>query len=212
MENATNLYDFKRLEPKWRRVWEESGAHRVDDDSSEPKYYCLDMFPYPSGEGLHVGHWRGYVLSDVWSRYKKLQGCNVLHPMGWDAFGLPAENDAILRGVHPKVNTARNIAHRQDQFLESVSPTELRKAWAVGVVKVLVRAEDVVVDRFDVVQIWRKQVGIEEKVDLVHQNLKAAASPPSDVNALHRDPPVELRAFQCSDWISCTVTSVIRIP
>jgi len=111
-------YDFARIEPKWRDIWEKTGAHIAKDESDRPKYYCLDMFPYPSGEGLHVGHWRGYVLSDVWSRYKKLCGYNVLHPMGWDSFGLPAENDAILKGIHPKVGTARNIANMKRQLKE----------------------------------------------------------------------------------------------
>lgn len=103
-------YDHQAIEKKWRDIWEETGAHRTDENPDKPKYYCLDMFPYPSGSGLHVGHWRGYVLSDAWSRYKKMQGYAVLHPMGWDAFGLPAENDAIKKGIHPEVSTARNIA------------------------------------------------------------------------------------------------------
>ncbi|MEW6299405.1 MAG: leucine--tRNA ligase [Thermodesulfobacteriota bacterium] len=103
-------YDHQAIEKKWRKIWEETGAHRTDESPDKPKYYCLDMFPYPSGSGLHVGHWRGYVLSDAWSRYKKMQGYAVLHPMGWDAFGLPAENDAIKKGIHPEVSTARNIA------------------------------------------------------------------------------------------------------
>ena len=83
-----------------------------------PKYYCLDMFPYPSGSGLHVGHWRSYVLPDAWSRYMLLKGYNVLHPMGWDAFGLPAENDAIKKGIHPEVNTRENIENFRRQLVE----------------------------------------------------------------------------------------------
>ncbi len=96
-------------EQKWRDLWEEQGYDHCDTSKTENKYYCLDMFPYPSGSGLHVGHPRGYVLSDVWSRYKKMHGFNVLHPMGWDAFGLPAENDAIKKKIHPRVNTQKNI-------------------------------------------------------------------------------------------------------
>lgn len=111
-------YNPQEIEQKWRRRWEETHAHRTGEDSTKPKFYCLDMFPYPSGDGLHVGHWRGYVLSDVWSRYKKLQGFNVLHPMGWDAFGLPAENDAIKRGIHPQLSTEKNIANFRRQLTE----------------------------------------------------------------------------------------------
>ena len=106
---SSEVYTPAEIEGKWRRRWEESGVHRVRDDDPRPKYYCLDMFPYPSGSGLHVGHWRGYVLSDVWTRYKTLQGYSVLHPMGWDAFGLPAENDAIKKGIHPRLGTDQNI-------------------------------------------------------------------------------------------------------
>jgi len=110
--------DFREIDLKWRRIWDETGAHVVQDDDPRPKHYCLDMFPYPSGTGLHVGHWRSYVLPDVWSRYKRLQGFNVLHPMGWDAFGLPAENDAIKRGIHPRVNTRANIDNFKRQLNE----------------------------------------------------------------------------------------------
>ena len=106
---SSEVYTPAEIEGKWRRRWEESGVHQVRDDDPRPKYYCLDMFPYPSGSGLHVGHWRGYVLSDVWTRYKTLQGYAVLHPMGWDAFGLPAENDAIKKGTHPRLGTDQNI-------------------------------------------------------------------------------------------------------
>lgn len=109
-------YNHKAIEQKWRTNWE---ANPVNvDDGKKPKYYCLDMFPYPSGSGLHVGHWRGYVISDVWSRYKILQGHYIIHPMGWDAFGLPAENYAIKMGVHPKKSTAENVANIKRQINE----------------------------------------------------------------------------------------------
>ncbi len=105
-------------EKKWRDRWEEKGLHHCDTTAADNKYYCLDMFPYPSGSGLHVGHPRGYVLSDVWSRYKKMHGCNVLHPMGFDAFGLPAENDAIQKKIHPRINTQKNIENFTRQLKE----------------------------------------------------------------------------------------------
>ncbi len=107
-------YNHRAIELKWRKNWEE---HPVNvDDGKKPKYYCLDMFPYPSGSGLHVGHWRGYVISDVWSRYKMMQGYYLIHPMGWDAFGLPAENYAIKMGIHPAISTAQNVANIKKQI------------------------------------------------------------------------------------------------
>ena len=109
-------YNHKEIEKKWRANWEASPVNV--NDGKKPKYYCLDMFPYPSGNGLHVGHWRGYVISDVWSRYKMLNGYYVIHPMGWDAFGLPAENYAIKMGVHPEKSTSENIANIKRQIKE----------------------------------------------------------------------------------------------
>ena len=108
-------YDPHAIEAKWQRRWKERDAYRVEDASERPKFYCLDFFPYPSGDGLSVGHCRNYVPTDVVSRYHRMRGRNVLHPMGWDAFGLPAENYALKMGVHPRVTTERNIAnyHRQ---------------------------------------------------------------------------------------------------
>ena len=111
-------YDFGALEPSWRAWWDEHRVNEARDDDPRPKYYCLDMFPYPSGEGLHVGHWIGYVLSDVWTRYQRLRGQNVLHPMGWDAFGLPAENYAIKNKIHPRIATERNIENMKRQLRE----------------------------------------------------------------------------------------------
>ena len=107
-------YNHSAIEKKWRENWEEKPIN-VNDGRKE-KYYCLDMFPYPSGSGLHVGHWRGYVISDVWSRYQLLQGKYVIHPMGWDAFGLPAENYAIKMGVHPAKSTEANIRNIKRQI------------------------------------------------------------------------------------------------
>ena len=109
-------YDFNSVEKKWQKRWKEKPYKAQSIDSGIKKYYVLDMFPYPSGSGLHVGHWRGYVLSDIYARRKQLQGYNVLHPMGWDAFGLPAENDAIKKGIHPKEGTAQNIANFKRQL------------------------------------------------------------------------------------------------
>lgn len=109
-------YDFKAIEAKWQKKWADKPEGIAKKTAEGKKYYCLDMFPYPSGSGLHVGHWRGYVLSDVYARMKWLEGYNVLHPMGWDAFGLPAENDAIKKGIHPRVSTERNIANFKSQL------------------------------------------------------------------------------------------------
>lgn len=109
-------YDVSSIERKWQKQWRKNPVAKTKPTGSGKKYYCLDMFPYPSGSGLHVGHWRGYVLSDIYARIKWLQGYNVLHPMGWDAFGLPAENDAIKKGIHPAIGTANNIANFKEQL------------------------------------------------------------------------------------------------
>ena len=109
-------YDFKEIESKWQKRWAAEGTYKVTEDKSKPKYYVLDMFPYPSGAGLHVGHPLGYIASDIYSRYKTLKGFNVLHPMGYDAFGLPAEQYAIQTGQHPEVTTDRNTARYREQL------------------------------------------------------------------------------------------------
>ncbi len=111
-------YDFQSIEKKWQKQWDDNPVAQTQPTGAEKKYYVLDMFPYPSGSGLHVGHWRGYVLSDIYARKKWLEGYNVLHPMGWDAFGLPAENAAIKEGTHPKEATAKNIARFKEQLKE----------------------------------------------------------------------------------------------
>ena len=109
-------YDFRAIEQKWQKRWQEEGTYRVDVDPSRPKFYVLDMFPYPSGAGLHVGHPLGYIASDIYSRYKRQSGFNVLHPMGYDAFGLPAEQYAIQTGQHPAITTEQNIARYRSQL------------------------------------------------------------------------------------------------
>jgi len=103
-------YSFRQIEKKWQEHWKKTNAYKVSNDSTKPKCYVLDMFPYPSGAGLHVGHPLGYIASDIYSRFRRLKGFNVLHPMGYDAFGLPAEQYAIEHGVHPAVSTEQNIA------------------------------------------------------------------------------------------------------
>ena len=109
-------YNFKEIERKWQSFWADNQTFKAEIDSTKPKYYVLDMFPYPSGAGLHVGHPLGYIASDIYSRYKRLCGFNVLHPMGYDAFGLPAEQYAIQTGQHPAVTTEKNIARYREQM------------------------------------------------------------------------------------------------
>ena len=109
-------YNFKEIEKRWSQYWKDNKIYKVKEDSSKPKYYVLDMFPYPSGAGLHVGHPLGYIASDIYSRYKRLKGFNVLHPMGYDAYGLPAEQYAIQTGQHPAITTEQNIARYREQL------------------------------------------------------------------------------------------------
>ncbi len=122
MSERRKPYPFDILEPKWQALWEERRPFHAPNpgepgfDPARPKYYVLDMFPYPSGSGLHVGHPEGYTATDIVARYKRLRGFNVLHPMGWDAFGLPAEQYAIRTGQHPEITTRENIAHFKKQL------------------------------------------------------------------------------------------------
>ena len=109
-------YNPHIIEAKWQEYWEQNKSFRTPDISDKPKLYVLDMFPYPSGEGLHVGHPEGYSATDMYCRYKRMQGYNVLHPMGYDAFGLPAEQYAIETGTHPRITTERNIANIRRQI------------------------------------------------------------------------------------------------
>ena len=116
--SATNCkeYEFLKIEPHWQTIWEKTKAFRAENVSSKPKYYVLDMFPYPSGAGLHIGHPEGYTATDILARYKRARGFNVLHPIGWDAFGLPAEQHAVKTGTHPAANTRNNITNFRRQI------------------------------------------------------------------------------------------------
>ena len=113
----TTTYNPKVIEPKWQKYWEDNKTFKTDVwDFSKPKFYALDMFPYPSGVGLHAGHPEGYTATDIVSRMKRAQGYNVLHPMGWDAFGLPTENYAIKNKIHPKIVTENNVSRFKEQL------------------------------------------------------------------------------------------------
>jgi len=109
-------YDFKNIEKKWQQKWEEEGVFHASTDYTKPKFYPLVEFPYPSGQGLHVGHPRSYTALDIVARKRRLEGYNVLYPMGWDAFGLPTENFAIKNKIHPEIVTRKNVAHFKEQL------------------------------------------------------------------------------------------------
>src|SRR5690554_5072531 len=109
-------YHFNEIEAKWQKYWADNKTFKADNNSEKPKYYVLDMFPYPSGAGLHVGHPLGYIASDIYARYKRHKGYNVLHPMGYDSFGLPAEQYAIQTGQHPAVTTEKNLKRYREQL------------------------------------------------------------------------------------------------
>lgn len=109
-------YNHKEIERRWQEYWRDNEIYKVTEDPSRKKFYVLDMFPYPSGAGLHVGHPLGYIASDIYARYKRQQGFNVLHPMGYDAYGLPAEQYAIQTGQHPEKTTSENVARYRSQL------------------------------------------------------------------------------------------------
>ncbi len=119
-------YSPAEIEPRWQQYWLKNATFRSEIDPSRPKYYVLDMFPYPSGDGLHVGHPEGYTATDILARYKRMRGFNVLHPMGWDAFGLPAEQYAIKTGTHPRITTQRNI----DNFRRQIQSLGFSYDWS----------------------------------------------------------------------------------
>ena len=125
MSELNSEYDHKEIESKWQGYWLENKTFKTSDDTSKPKYYVLDMFPYPSGSGLHVGHPEGYTATDIVARYKRMKGFNVLHPMGWDAFGLPAEQHAVKTGTHPRDTTKNNI----DNFRRQIQSIGLSYDW-----------------------------------------------------------------------------------
>ena len=109
-------YNFREIEQKWQKYWKENNTYQVTENKAKQKYYVLNMFPYPSGAGLHVGHPLGYIAGDIFARYKRLKGYNVLNPMGYDAYGLPAEQYAIQTGQHPMTTTTNNIARYREQL------------------------------------------------------------------------------------------------
>ena len=125
MSTPSAEYNFKSIEDKWQKYWLENKTFRTTDDTSKPKYYTLGMFPYPSGAGLHVGHPEGYTATDIMARYKRMTGHNVLHPMGWDAFGLPAEQHAVKTGTHPRDTTKSNV----DNFRRQIQAIGLSYDW-----------------------------------------------------------------------------------
>ena len=125
MAGEESTYDIHAVEQKWQDYWLRDNTFRADDDSPKPKFYVLDMFPYPSGAGLHVGHPEGYTATDIVSRYKWMNGFNVLHPMGWDSFGLPAEQYALQTGIHPAITTRKNI----DNFRRQIRMLGLAYDW-----------------------------------------------------------------------------------
>ncbi|MGF1668803.1 MAG: class I tRNA ligase family protein, partial [Balneolaceae bacterium] len=111
-----STYDPAKIEAKWQSYWLKNKTFQTKENSDKPKYYILDMFPYPSGAGLHVGHPEGYTATDILARYKRMKGYNVLHPIGWDAFGLPAEQYAVKTGTHPRSTTEKNIKRFREQL------------------------------------------------------------------------------------------------
>ena len=111
-------YNPKVIEPKWQKVWDETGIYRATEDKTKPKRYVLEYFPYPSGSAMHVGHVRNYTIGDAVSRYGRMSGMNVLHPMGWDGFGLPAENYAIKSGISPQEAVAENVKNFKQQLMQ----------------------------------------------------------------------------------------------
>ena len=123
-------YNFKEIEAKWQKYWADNKSFKTYDDFSRPKFYCLDMFPYPSGARLHVGHPEGYTATDIVCRYKRSKGFNVLHPMGWDAFGLPAEQYAIQTGTHPAETTQNNC----DNFRRQIQALGLGYDWTAKLI------------------------------------------------------------------------------
>ena len=119
-------YDHKQVEPKWQKIWEEKGVFHAEENSDKEKFFALIEFPYPSGQGLHVGHPRPYTALDVVSRKRRLQGQNVLYPIGWDAFGLPTENFAIKNHIHPEIVTKNNI----DRFRKQIQSLGISFDWS----------------------------------------------------------------------------------